>query len=100
MRLGFLLGICLVGAVRADVCDRLVLATRDGTALPIVLRGGASSSERYAAEELRDYTERLVGVRPEILTDAQPLPEKAIVLEVGEGIADIGGTDGFRLSTS
>ena len=46
----------------------------------IVRAADASPSVKYAAEELRDFTERLTGVRLPIVTDDGPLPPKAIVL--------------------
>ena len=46
----------------------------------IVLPEKASPSQKYAAEELRDFTEKATGVRLPIVTDAQPIPAKAIVL--------------------
>ena len=46
----------------------------------IVRAAAASPSVKYAAEELRDFTERLTGVRLPIVTDEGPLPPKAIVL--------------------
>ena len=100
MRFGLMLCVCLAALIHADAGDRLVLASRDGAALPIVLRADASASERYAAEELRDYTERLVGVRPEILSAPQPIPPRAILLGFAgrpSGDADDLGDDGFRL---
>ena len=46
----------------------------------IVRAADASPSVAYAAEELRDFTERITGVCLPILTDDQPMPAKAIVL--------------------
>ena len=46
----------------------------------IVRAPDASPSVVYAAEELRDFTERMTGVRLPIVTDEGPLPTKAIVL--------------------
>ena len=46
----------------------------------IVRAADASPSVKYAAEELRDFTERLTGVRLPIVTDEVPLPPKAIIL--------------------
>ena len=61
---------------------------------------------KYAREELRSYVELMTGVRLVGCTDAQPLPEKAILLGntrftkeiLGEDF-DVSslGTDGFRL---
>ena len=61
---------------------------------------------KYAREELRTYVELITGVRLVGCTDAQPLPEKAILLGntrftkelLGEDF-DVSslGTDGFRI---
>ena len=46
----------------------------------IVRAADASPSVVYAAEELRDFTERMTGVRLPIVSDEGPMPAKAIVL--------------------
>ena len=58
----------------------------------IVRAADASASVKYAAEELRDFTERMTGVRLPIVTDEGPLPPKAIVLR-----KNASGDDAFRL---
>ena len=82
----------------------------------IVIPASASPSQRYAAEELRDFTEKTTGVRLPIATDAEPLPAKAILLGETKWTAELAGrvalnapggglgadvknlgTDGFRL---
>ena len=74
----------------------------------IVIPASASPSQRYAAEELRDFTEKTTGVRLPIATDAKPLPAKAILLGetkwttelIGGGFETSRkgiGADGFRL---
>ena len=80
----------------------LTLAERGKPAeCAIVVPEKASPSQKYAAEELRDYTERTTGVRlPIIVADAtngQSLPAKAIVLGDTKLAAELAGTDGFRL---
>ena len=63
----------------------------------IVIPAAASESVRYAAEELRDFTEKTTGVKlPNVVADvtSTSLPAKAIVLEVADGKDD---ADGFRL---
>ena len=88
--------------------DCLQLAVRgEPDAYTIVIPAEASPSQKYAAEELRDYTEKTTGVRLPIATDAAPLPEKAILLGEtkytdelagrGKSAADGLGEDGFRL---
>ena len=76
-------------------------------AYTIVIPEAASPSQKYAAEELRDFTEQTTGVKLPIVTDAEPLPKKAILLGVttytdelagrGKFAAEGLGTDGFRL---
>ena len=73
----------------------------------IVMPSNASESQRYAAEELRDFTQKTTGVWLPIVTDDEPLPEKAILLGetkyTGRFLPDVGNTlaslgeDGFRL---
>ena len=79
----------------------------------IVVSETASPSQKYAAEELRDFVERTTGVRLPIATDASPLPAKAIILgdtrhsaavleAAGAPLPRVGGpgdigTDGFWL---
>ena len=93
-----------------DVCaaNQIVVAERGKAATyAIVVPEKALPSQRYAAEELRDFTERTTGVRLPIVTDAEALPAKAILLGrtrhtdalLKEPVFDWGklGTDGFRL---
>ena len=64
----------------------------------IVVPEKASPSQKYAAEELRDFTEKATGVRLPIVTDATPIPAKAIVLGGADAMNRVPpGTDGFRL---
>ncbi len=72
----------------------------------IVIPATASPSQKYAAEELRDWTERLTGVRLPVATDDVPLPERAVLLGVTrytERVAGrptdlaMAGEDGFAL---
>ena len=88
-----------VATIQAGAGD-LELAVR-GTpaAYTIVVPEKASPSQRYAAEELRDFTEKTTGVKLPIATDAAPLPAKAILLgetKYTDVKANV-GTDGFRL---
>ena len=75
----------------------------------IVIRAAASESERFAAEELRDFAEKVTGVRLPIVTDEGPLPAKAVLLgatrhtEATLGFSpDLSGLgeDGFRLKAA
>ena len=60
----------------------------------IVIPAAASEAVRYAAEELRDFTEKTTDVRLEIATDVGSMPPKAIVLSVADEPDE---NDGFRL---
>ncbi len=68
----------------------------------IVRAAAASPSIVYASEELRDFTERMTGVRLPIVTDDEPLPKKAIVLGRTRHVSlkDTRplGEDGFRIA--
>ena len=82
----------------------LVLAERGKpAAFSIVVPANASQPQRYAAEELRDFTEKTTGVRLLIVTadggslGASTLPEKAVLLEVKSPVNTTWETDGFRL---
>ncbi|MBR3222890.1 MAG: DUF4838 domain-containing protein [Kiritimatiellae bacterium] len=91
----------LCAAVAVSARAELVLAERGQAAdRAIVVPEETAESVRYAAEELRDFTEKTVGVRLPIVTDADPLPPKAILLGqtryTRDSAGDV-GTDGFRL---
>ena len=62
----------------------------------IVVPAAASEPVRYAAEELRDWTEKTTGVSLPIIVIAQSakIPEKAILLDTER---EPGSMDGFRL---
>ena len=72
----------VVGSATLPVCAAdLELAVRGApAAYTIVVPAAASPSQKYAAEELRDFTEKTTGVKLPIATDAAPLPAKAILL--------------------
>ena len=75
-----ILGLGLVGTLAASA-GTLDLAVRGrAPEYAIVRAADASPSVKYAAEELRDFTEKMTGVRLPIVTDDQPMPAKAIVL--------------------
>ena len=91
----------------ASAADMNLAVRGESATYAIVIPEAASPSQRYAAEELRDFTERVTGVALPIVTDAEPLPEKAILLgetrhtdallnERGAEAAGL-GEDGFRL---
>ena len=93
------LAVASVATIQAGAGD-LELAVRGApAAYTIVVPEKASPSQRYAAEELRDFTEKTTGVKLPIATDVAPLPAKAILLgetKYTDVKADV-GTDGFRL---
>ena len=105
-----LLAACACALASESTMADMSLAVRgQPAAYTIVVPEKASPSQRYAAEELRDYAEKATGVKLPIATDAAPLPPKAILLgrtKYTEGLvgrvalnAPNGGlgTDGFRL---
>ena len=68
------------GVLLTAGAGELPLAVRGApAAYTIVVPAAASPSQRYAAEELRDYAEKMTGVKLPIATDAAPLPAKAIL---------------------
>ncbi len=90
--------------------QNLTLATRgQTTAYTVIQSVNASASQKYAAEELQTYMEKLTGTKPQIVTDDTPLPKQAILIGetrytaklIGDkaNVADL-GDDGFRLKTA
>lgn len=84
----------------------LALVGEDGSGAVIVRPAEATPSQVYAAEELRDFVERMTGVALPIRSDAEPLPERAILLgDTRHTRAVLGeevdwarlGDDGFRI---
>ncbi len=92
---------CLLFSCLSAGAGELVLVERGKPAVyKIVCAAKASASEIYAAEELRDFLKQVTGVTLPIVTDAQPIPKRAIVLGTAVGEKRLGknlGTDGFRL---
>ena len=96
---------CGLALVSSSVpAAELILAARGkAPAYTIVIPAKASPTQRYAAEELRDFTARMTGVTLAIATRGETLPEKAIVIDSdGEGAAATSplGEDGFRLKVN
>ncbi|MDX9979661.1 MAG: DUF4838 domain-containing protein [Lentisphaeria bacterium] len=86
----------------------LTLVEQGGSGYAIVRPAEATPSQVYAAEELRDFVARMTGVELPIRTDAEPLPERAILLGVTRhtaavlgGEVDLArlGDDGFRIKS-
>ena len=60
---------------------RVVVAKRDGSCVAsIMIPKNASAVQKYAAEELRDFTEKITGRRMTIIDDSSPLPSCAVLL--------------------
>ena len=88
-----------LAAVAAGGCcsSSLTIAERGRpAAYSVVLPEKPSPSEQYAAEEFRDWTEKLTGVRLAIVTNVTPA--KAVYLNP-ERPDEALGIDGFRLTT-
>ena len=85
----------------------LVLARKgEKPQVTVVVRHDASPSERYAAEELVRYVEKMTDVRLPVVDDSQPLPARAVLLGMtrhtpalaaGTNATRELGEDGFRL---
>lgn len=86
----------------------VVVAERGGSRVAaVVVSANATAVQRYAAEELRDFTEKMTGRRMEIVDDSAPLPPRAVVigdtrhtaalLRERDFDAKTLGDDGFRL---
>jgi len=93
-KIGFLGLILLAAACGTTSAAEVVLAERGkATEYAVVVPENPGEAVQYAAEELRDWTEKLTGVRLAIVTNATPA--KAVYLGGTEpGL----GTDGFRVS--
>ena len=92
----FVMGLLSCGA---SVPKTLVVAERGKAAeYSIVVPEKASPSQKYAAEELRDFMEKATGVRLPIVTDAggalaeRALPSKAILLGETKFTTELVGT--------
>src|SRR5689334_17924013 len=86
----------------------VVLADKGKSDYRLVVATNATLAERYAAEELRGYLEKISGVKLPIVTDDERAGSREILLgdnshlrRLGEGIdAKKLGTDGFHLRTT
>jgi hypothetical protein len=93
---------CSLPAVSA-----LILATGGKSSYRIVLATNAIPSERYAAEELQRYLEKISGVKPAIVTDAERATSREILLGDNAHLRKLGldlhlknlGAEGFVLRT-
>ena len=83
-----------MGSIVVARAGELALAERGGAPdRVIVVATAAPLPTRHAAEELRDWTERLTGVRLAIVTDDRPLPAKAILLGITRHTSGVLGAD-------
>ena len=92
--------IVAVSAIHGVSALDMVLAERGGAAeYAIVIPASADPAQRYAAEELRNFTERTTGVALPIkeFVSGGTIPSKAVVLAAGDGKDPALGEDGFRL---
>lgn len=60
--------------------DQFKLSSRDGKPCPIVIAADAPASERYAAQELQHYLERITSVHCSIVLDTNPAPRSPEIL--------------------
>src|SRR5690349_21403195 len=60
--------------------DRFVLSSHDRKACPVVIAADAPASERYAAEELQRYLERITTLKCPVLDDSAPTVAREILL--------------------
>jgi len=102
----FLIGACLLFMAESKAGE-LVLARNAKSVHRIVVATNALPSERYAAEELQRYMEKISGAKFLIVTDAERatrneilLGDNALVrkLTPKTGLAEV-GSDGFTLRT-
>ena len=78
--------------------DDFVVAGRGRAAdCRIVIPADGTSCHRTAAEELVRWTEAVSGVRLEIGTDAEPLPDRAVVLGPTKYTQELLGNDGGEI---
>lgn len=103
--------LAVLGLTACARAGELVLAERGKPAVcTIVVGAQASPSEKYAAEELRDFLAKTTGVTLPVRTDAEALPAQAVLVGGTAhtarvlGVKDLEaarkdlGEDGFRLA--
>ena len=101
-----LISICLLLAAQAKAGE-LVLAKNGRSDYRIVIATNALPSERYAAEELQRYLEKISGAKLPIGTDAERVTRHEILLGGNAQVRKFGlktdlaklGSDGFTLRT-
>src|SRR6266513_2624839 len=93
--------------VSAPASDATTIAEKAGSRYRIVVAANAIPSERYAAEELQRYLERMSGAKLPIVGDAVPMQSREILLGDNAHLRKLKlkidfrrlGTDGFALRT-
>ena len=100
------LGACLLALIlTATAAADVTIADHGKSKYRIVLPAGAIPSERYAAEELQHYLEKLSGAKLPIVSDAEPPASREILLGNSARLARLRptvdfaglGPDGFAL---
>ena len=102
------IGLCLCFitlSLAANASAAVTLANKGKSDYRIVIPSGAIPSERYAAEELQRYLEKICGAKLPIVTDAEKPASREIVLgdntHLGKSRAKVDfaklGPDGFTL---
>lgn len=111
MRLQWIFTVLLLVALTVGLggvaMGQVILADKGESRYRIVIPKDAIQSERYAAEELQRYLERISGVKLTIVTDSEPISDHEILLGDNSHLRDLGlsvdfsklGTDGFVLRT-
>jgi hypothetical protein len=97
----------LAWATTADAASTITLVEQGRSAYRIVIPSDAIPAERYAAEELQRYLERISGAQLPIVTDSDPPTPREILLgdnqHLRRGRTELAGerlgTDGFALRT-
>ena len=102
-----LLSALLLFAPATRIIAAVTLADKAATRYRIVVAADAIPSERYAAEELQRYLERMSGAKLPIVTDAEPAASREILLGDNAHLRSLKskidftslGADGFVLRT-
>jgi hypothetical protein len=103
-----LAAVAMLTMMAGGIAMAQVVLAKDGKSLyRIVVPQKAIPSERYAAEELQRYLERISGAKLPIVTDSEPMGSHEILLGDNAHLCKLGiqvdfaklGTDGFVLRT-
>ena len=103
---GLLACICAMLTPSAWAGNMVLARKGEKPQVTVVVRHDASPSERYAAEELVRYVEKMTDVRLPVIDDSQPLPARAVLLGMTRHTSALAagtnttrelGEDGFRL---